>query len=317
MIFVISIIVIALLGLAIVGPNELERLTVTKPAEENTAKEFSGGSAYAEVLYQVSLGPRNPGSIGHSNLQDHIQLRLTEYGFAVEAQTFLHRLPNGSSLALQNIVAKSGNESNGILLIGAHYDTRPISENDKDPEKKALPILGANDGASGVAVLLELARVYSEVDLPIGLWLLFFDAEDIGGVYGPYSLGSSVFADSLPADMLPSIKGVIVVDMVGDSDLQLFYDRNSLNSVSRELTEKIWAIGDDLGHSNIFKPEVKYTIYDDHIPFLQLGLPSTLIIDFDYEFWHTQQDTADRVTPASLQVVGQVLVKSIEAISYS
>ena len=313
-IFGISSIVVMLLTFFITTVNLTEPILLTETIECNVNQEFSGKSAYKEVLLQVSLGPRNPGSIGHSDLQDYLQLKLTDYGYTVEVQSFVHMLPNGSSLSLQNIVAKKGNESNGLLLIGAHYDTRPISDNDDDPQKRNLPILGANDGASGVAVLLELARVYSEVDLPIGLWFLFFDAEDIGGVYGPYSLGSSTFVSGLPDELLPLVKGVIIVDMVGDSDLEIFYEHNSLSGLSRELTEQIWEIGSDLGYSGYFKPKVRHNVYDDHIPFLEKGLPTTLIIDFDYEYWHTQKDTADRVSPSSLQIVGRTLVSSIESI---
>lgn len=313
-IFGISSIVVMLLTFFITTVNLTEPILLTEIIECNVNQEFSGKSAYKEVLLQVSLGPRNPGSIGHSDLQDYLQLKLTDYGYTVEVQSFVHMLPNGSSLSLQNIVAKKGNESNGLLLIGAHYDTRPISDNDDDPQKRNLPILGANDGASGVAVLLELARVYSEVDLPIGLWFLFFDAEDIGGVYGPYSLGSSTFVSGLPDELLPLVKGVIIVDMVGDSDLEIFYEHNSHSGLSRELTEQIWEIGSDLGYSGYFKPKVRHNVYDDHIPFLEKGLPTTLIIDFDYEYWHTQKDTADRVSPSSLQIVGRTLVSSIESI---
>ncbi len=310
----ISIIFVILLAFFIISVNLVERTSFVEVLECNLREDFSGESAYEEVLLQVSLGPRNPGSKGHSDLQDYLKLKLTGYGYTVEVQPFVHKLPNGSSLTLQNIVAKKGNESNGIFLMGAHYDTRPISDNDEDPKKRNLPILGANDGASGVAVLLELARVYSNVDLPVGLWLLFFDAEDIGGVYGPYSLGSSTYASAMEDELLPLIKGVIIVDMVGDSDLEIFYERNSHSGLSREFTEQIWEVGSDLGYSVFFKPEVRHNVYDDHIPFLQKGLPTSLIIDLDYEYWHTQQDTADRVSPSSLQIVGRVLVNSIEAI---
>ena len=313
----IAIIFVSLLTFFITSVNLIERPSPIGTLECNFNQDFSGESAYKEVLLQVSLGPRNPGSRGHSDLQDYLKLKLSEYGYTVEVQTFVHKMPNGSSLMLQNIIAKTGNESNGILIMGAHYDTRPISDNEEDPEKRNLPILGANDGASGVAVLLELARIYSNVDLPVGLWLLFFDAEDIGGVYGPYSLGSSTYASALNDELLPIIKGVIIVDMVGDSDLEIFYERNSHSGLSRELTEQIWEIGSDLGYSVFFKPEVRHNVYDDHIPFLQKGLPTSLIIDLDYEYWHTQRDTADRVSPSSLQIVGRVLAKSIETICSS
>ncbi len=313
----ISIVLVVLLSFSITNVNLIERRIPIGTPECNSPRVFSGESAYEEVLIQVSFGPRNPGSKGHSDLQDYLKLMLSDYGFTVEVQPFVHKLSNGSSLTLQNIVAKKGNESNGILLLGAHYDTRPISENDEDPEKRNLPISGANDGASGVAVLLELAKLNSKVDPNIGLWLLFFDAEDIGGVYGPYSLGASTYVSTLEDELIPLIKGVIIVDMVGDSNLEIFYERNSHNGLSREFTEQIWAIGSNLGYSSSFVPEVRHNVIDDHIPFLQKGLPTTLIIDFDYDYWHTQQDTIDRVSPSSLQIVGRVLAKSIEVICSS
>jgi Zn-dependent M28 family amino/carboxypeptidase len=157
---------------------------------------------------------------------------------------------------------------------------------------------GANDGASGVAILLELARVLPEDSVPV--WLVFFDAEDNGRIdTWDWILGSTEFVENNPVQP----QAVVIVDMIGDADLNIYKEKNS----NSELTNEIWNIAKSLEYDSVFFPEYKHSMIDDHTPFLRAGIPAVDIIDFDYPYWHTLQDTPDKVSGASLQAVGETL----------
>ncbi len=198
-----------------------------------------------------------------------------------------------------NIIAYRDNDQPHILL-GAHYDTRMHADQDQDPKRRNDPVPGANDGASGVAVLLELARVLpTSQEVPVRL--VFFDAEDNGNIPGwDWIMGSRLYADKMKVEPL----GVVIVDMVGDKDLNLYRERNS----TRRLQDQIWAVAHEQGYEDSFIDEKKYSILDDHTPFLEKGIPAVDIIDFDYPPWHTTQDTLDKVSPHSLDIVGETLL---------
>ena len=163
---------------------------------------------------------------------------------------------------------------------------------------------GANDGASGVSVLLELARTLPSDSVPV--WLVFFDAEDNGGLDNrQWIMGSRAFV----AALTEKPQAVIIVDMVGDADLNLFIERNS----DAALTAEIWAQAAALGYEKFFIATPKYNMIDDHTPFLEAGIPAVDIIDFDYPYWHTSADTADKVSAKSLQAVGETMWAWIES----
>lgn len=253
---------------------------------------FDGQRAYADVQTQVAFGARIPGSEGHAKVQEWMREELESAGWQVEVQE-----SEALGHPIQNIVAKRGGESPQVIL-GAHYDTRMFADNDPDPANRSLPVPGANDGASGVAVLLELARVLPEDTVPV--WLVFFDAEDNGRIPGwDWILGSREFVRNNPLQP----QAVVIVDMIGDADLNIFKERNS----NPALTEEIWAVANSLGYGNVFIPEYKFSMLDDHTPFLEAGIPAVDIIDFDYPHWHTVQDTPDKVSAESLQAVGETV----------
>jgi Zn-dependent M28 family amino/carboxypeptidase len=187
------------------------------------------------------------------------------------------------------------------IIIGTHYDSRIFADRDPDPELRRQAVPGANDGASGVATLLELARVLPE-SLPINVWLVFFDGEDNGNIPGwDWILGSRGFVEKLEGKP----EAVVIVDMIGDSDLNIFFEKNS----DPILSEEIWSTAKQLGFSSQFIPFEKHRILDDHIPFLEAGIPSVDIIDFDYPSWHTTADTVDKISEKSLKIVGDTLVQ--------
>jgi len=255
---------------------------------------FNGERAYRDVIYQVELGPRIPGEAGHQRIIEWIRGELAISGWQVEVQETEYQ-----GKPVKNIIA--GREWEGsYILIGAHYDTRIFADQDLDLSVRSLPVPGANDGGSGVAVLLELARVLPE-DIIVPIRLVFFDSEDNGGIDDwQWIMGSKAFVQEY--EILPV--AAIIVDMVGDADLNIFYEYNS----DEMIMGQIWDQANDLGYGKQFQKEFKHSMLDDHTPFIEAGIPAVDIIDFNYPFWHTTEDTVDKVSAESLQAVGQTLL---------
>lgn len=255
---------------------------------------FDGEVAYEHVVAQCDIGFRPTGSEAGWATGDYIISELEAHDWAVETEEFTYR-----DTPVRNIVGRAG--EGPILILGAHYDTRRSA----DEEDPSVPVMGANDGASGVAVLLELARVLDRHQLRNEVWLTFFDAEDNGGLDGwDWTVGSTYMAEHLEVDP----EAMILVDMVGDADQQLYYEGNS----DPALREELWQIAADLGYDETFIPEHRWTMIDDHVPFARRGIPAVDIIDFDYPYWHTTQDTIDKVSPQSLERVGRVVEQYVE-----
>ncbi len=274
-------------------------LTYRQPVEPVLATEegsatFDGERAYHHVLTQVGFGPRVPGTEAHTRTGEWIAQKMRASGWDVEFQAFEY-----GGYELRNIIARrENNQSTGApIILGAHYDSRFLA--DQDENTPGEPVPGANDGASGVAVLLELARVLETHSGTEPIWIVFFDAEDNGRIEGwDWILGSRYFVDNL--EHWP--RAAVIVDMVGDADLQLYYERNS----DTVLRSEIWETANTLGFDE-FIPQEKYSILDDHTPFIQVGIPAVDIIDFDYPYFHTTQDLPDKVSHRSLAIVGRTL----------
>ena len=263
-------------------------------------KDFDGTLAMNWVHIQTNLGARSPGSEAHRLLQEIILKELADKKWLVQVEPCV--IDNG--LIAYNIVAKHGSGQEWIIL-GAHYDSRVAADQEIRQENRDLPVPGANDGASGIAVLLELARVLALENQDTEIWLVFFDLEDNGNLapYGDWILGSTCFVRQLISqsnERLPS--AAIIVDMIGDEDLQIYYEVNS----NQEIRAEIWSQAIQLGYDQ-FIPKERYSIIDDHTPFLAAGIPAVDIIDFDYPYWHTLADTPDKVSGESLQAVGRTL----------
>jgi glutaminyl-peptide cyclotransferase len=252
---------------------------------------FNGQRAYQDVLTQVAFGPRVPDSFAHAETITYIQNELRKAGWQAQIQD-----TDWQGFGIQNIIASRSNQTPQIIL-GAHYDSRMLADQDPGPGRNA-PVPGANDGASGVAVLLELARTLPKTSLPT--WLVFFDAEDDGGIAGrDWIMGSQAFVAALTFHP----RAAIIVDMVGDANLNIYIERNS----NAALVSEIWGQAAQLGFGQEFIPSIKYSMEDDHTPFLKAGIPAVDIIDFDYPYWHTAADTPDKVSPKSLEIVGETL----------
>lgn len=263
---------------------------------DKTPSTFDAARAMQEVQYQVSLGDRIPGSPGHARVVSWIQEELKSDGWSAEIQT-----ASLMNHPIQNIVGRQNGSnipSKPWIILGAHYDTRIYADQDPDPQKRQQYVPGADDGASGVAVLLELAHSLPK-NFPVQVWLVFFDAEDNGDIPGwDWLLGSQAFVSSLSGKP----DAAVVVDMVGDKDLNIYLEKNS----NPALSAAIWAEAAKLGYKQ-FIPLPKYSMLDDHTPFLQAGIPAVDIIDFDYPYWHTTSDTPDKVSGESMKAVGDTL----------
>lgn len=259
----------------------------------NSTSPFDGNNAYLLLKTQLNLGPRTPESLAHSKELDFLVKELNNNGWSVEIQkTKFEDHP------LTNVAATRG-EGQSWIILGTHYDSRKYADKDPNPTNQLNPVLGANDGASGVAVLLELSRVLPK-NLDKKISLVFFDLEDQGKIPGwNWILGSRAFASNLIEK--PSV--VVVVDMVGDKDLKIYQEKNS----DRRITNEIWQIASKNGFDKSFIPEQKHAILDDHIPFLELGIPALVIIDMEYPFHHTTEDDLSKVSAQSLSIVGITL----------
>jgi glutaminyl-peptide cyclotransferase len=255
---------------------------------------FDTQRAYQDVLYQTSLGPRTPGSEAQEKAIDYFRSELQTANWQVEVQTVE---VNGH--VIKNVIARRSDVPPQIIL-AAHYDSRLMADNDPDLNKQQEPVPGANDGASGTAVLLELGRVIPSNSVPI--WLIFFDAEDQGRIPGweEWAIGARAFVETFT--LKP--RAVVVVDMVGDYNLNIYQEKQS----DPRLVREIWDVATALGYGQYFLPDKKYTIMDDHVPFLEAGIPAVDIIDIEYRYWHTSYDTADKVSPQSLEIVGRTIL---------
>ncbi|MCF7859293.1 MAG: M28 family peptidase [Candidatus Cloacimonetes bacterium] len=269
---------------------------------------FDADKAYSHLEKQCEFGARYPNSDGIELCRDYIINELTKFQALIELQEFSITV-EGEAIKGINIIARFYPQMSRRILIAAHYDTRPWADKEEDIALHETPIPGANDAASGVAVLLELARLISmQQPQQFGLDLVFFDLEDMGsyGENDTWCLGSTYFADNY---VKPKPEKAIVVDMIGDSDLSINMEYFSYHN-SPILVKEVWEIADRLGY-NEFQPKITNQIYDDHYPLIAAGFNAIDIIDFEYPFWHTLEDTPDKCSPGSLKIVGQTLTELI------
>ena len=284
-----------------ISPALSEATTDIAPSHENMIQQevpsFNGENAYQHILNQIDFGYRIPGSIASHETAMYIRQYLESSQWQVRFQEFDHQ-----GVLVRNVIA-SKNEFWPEVIIGTHYDTRAKSDRDENPASLNTPVTGANDGASGTAVLLELGRILQESNRNI--WLVFFDAEDQGNIDGwDWSVGARYFVNHLDSPL----NSVIIIDMVGDANLEIYKETNS----DQYLCGQIWSTASFLDLDDYFIDQEKYTLIDDHVPFLEKQVPACLVIDFDYPYWHTTQDTADKVSPESLKVVGDTLLQWLQ-----
>jgi hypothetical protein len=282
---------------------------------QSNVPRFDEDHAFSYLVAQCDFGPRNPGSDGYYACLDYLITELDQSANEIILQDFSYQEQRyNKRYNLENIIARFNPDAEFQTVISAHWDTRPWADQEDLRQDRDQPIIGANDGASGVAILLELARIMGENPPPIGVNLVFFDGEDLGvpGENETYCQGSRFFAKNLP---IPRPNEAINLDMVGDKQLVLPIERYSLE-YHPELVRHLWDRAKDMG-LDAFIGRVDYAIYDDHIPLNEIaGIPSIDLIDFKYpnsyaNFWHTLNDIPENCSEESLGQVGALMVDYI------
>lgn len=274
----------------------------------SAALAFDGNRAFGDLKALCDLGPRAPGSPGHRAAALYLKEQLSRLGYAPISQPFT---PPGGRWRMENILVKVPGAKVGPVLLGAHWDTRPVADQDPDPLKQGSPILGANDGASGTAVLLEVARVLagrSGRDTAPAV-LVFFDGEDTGLTPDEMFLGAREFSRGAGSW---GFTGAVVVDMVGDKDLAVLREGYSRSRFPR-WEERVFSVAHALQPQQFPARDGPWML-DDHISLMDAGIPTDLLIDFTYPYWHTQADTPDKCSPGSLQATGKVLLALLESL---
>lgn len=283
------------------------------PGSSGGGSGFDGERAFARLEHLCRMGPRAPGTQGAEEAKAYMMRELREVAREVTALPFEGRDPaTGQTFALTNVFARLDPGKTRQVLLVTHWDTRLWADRDPDPAKHDVPIVGANDGGSGVAVILELCRLFRDRPPAVGVDVLFTDGEDLGRPGSQdYWQGSIHFSKGgcpVP-DYRPS--WALVLDMVGDRDLKILRDGFSLESAPA-LVERIWAKAEALGHGASFPREGRRPIKDDQVPLWEnLKIPSALLIDFEYGpdhgWFHSVEDDLDKCSAASLRVVGEVV----------
>jgi hypothetical protein len=268
--------------------------------------EVDGERALGRVVFQVDAGSRVPGTRGHAKVEEWIAAELERAGARVERQRFLDSTL-GRSEELVNVIgrfgASAGRDRHGPLVLCAHSDSRPFADEDPDVARRNDPMPAANDGGSGVAVLLEVADLLAKRPPPCPVDLVFFDGEDQGRPEEPgtFSRGARGYAARLTQ---PKPRGAFLFDMVGDRSLAIHTEGISLERASN-LTELVLDAAKAVGASH-FHADPRYHVVDDHVPLLDAGIPAVDLIDFDYPAWHTTHDLPDQVSAESLAEVARV-----------
>ncbi len=303
----IAFVLVSALGCGGEG-GDLPPLTTT-PAERPA---FDAQRAFSLLEAQVAFGPRVPGQEGHREQLEWMLAFLGTRAEVVVADTFSHTTAGGDTLVLTNVMARFRPGEDRRILLLAHWDTRPWSDQSPDPEEDDVPVPGANDGASGTAVLLELATLFGEQAPPLGVDLLFTDGEDYGPDTADMFLGARYFARTLPLDPLP-IYGVLL-DMVADRNASFPVEGYSARHAP-EVVRRIWSLAAQMGYGATFPTRTEEPIMDDHLPLIQAGIPVANIIDFVYgpdnSLWHTPQDIAENTSAETLGIVGEVVAELV------
>lgn len=268
---------------------------------------FDESRAFEYLIAQVDLGPRVPGSAAWLKARQYYYRHFQDLGLQVDSQAFSFFDPYSlKEVPLVNVIARvPGTEPGSLpLLFVAHYDSRPRTDYHTDPARRSEPLTGANDGASGVAVLMELANLFSQQPPPADVVLLLVDGEDWGesGDTEHYLLGSKEFAARGIRDQY---RFAIIIDMIGDADLAIHREVYS-ERFNKPLNDMVWEAAAELELPG-FRDSVQHSVLDDHLPITAGGLPAIVLIDFDYPYWHTEKDTPDKCSPESLRQVGTLL----------
>lgn len=293
----------------------------TSPRSSLIKGTFNSDSAYRYISEQVAFGPRVPGTESHDACAEYIIDKLRQFqADSIIVQNATVTAYNGDQLPITNIMAQYNPELNHRILLVAHWDTRPWADNEADLDMRQKPIAGANDGASGTAVLLEIARSLDLEAPACGVDLLFVDAEDYGNSDGfgnnsdTWCLGSQYWTKHMPYTAANRPRYGILLDMVGGKNARFHYETFSYRSASVP-TAKVWSEAKRLGYDNIFINSLGGSVTDDHMVITAAGIPTTDIIETQNEqtmtfppTWHTHDDNLDNIDKNSLEAVGRTVL---------
>ncbi len=274
---------------------------------EPDAGKFDGEAALQYAKVQVDFGPRVPGTPAAQRAGDWIIEQMRARADTVIVQTWTHTTLDGIALPMRNIIARFKPEATDRILYVAHWDSRPKSDQAENPADRQLPVPGANDGASGVGLLVALGDALKKVPPTFGVDLVFVDGEDwgdFGGNMEDVLIGSTYFSKNPPDSAYRPIFGV-VWDMIGDKDLRLPKEGYSVQGAP-EVVERVWRTAAELGHGDVFVSEEIGGIADDHVPLLRAGMRVIDVIDIAYPHHHRPTDTIDKISARSLSIVGEV-----------
>jgi hypothetical protein len=273
-------------------------------------REFAGPASFSYIETQVAFGPRVPGTRAHEQMGNWLDSLLRVRADTLLVQSWNHVTSGGDTLPLRNFLARFNPAAEKHLLFLAHWDSRPVSDSPTSRDSSHA-VMGANDGGSGVALLLGVADVLKRTPSTIGVDLLFVDGED----YGDFTkspadvlIGSRYYGAHQPPGPKPLY--AVLFDLIADKDLQIYQEGNSLVGAP-EVVELVWETAKDLGYAGYFIASPRHTLIDDHLELQKVGIRAIDVVDFDYPAWHTQYDTIDKVSAASLQVVGDVAVELV------
>lgn len=274
-------------------------------------REFDGASAFPYIEAQVAFGPRIPNTEAHAKMAAWLDSMLRTRSDTLVIQKWNHVTAGGDTLRLTNFIARFNPQATKRVLFLAHWDSRPTADGPKSPDK-TKPVPGANDGGSGVALLLGVADVLKKDSTTLGVDLLFDDGEDYGDFEAkPVANDVLIGARYYAAHPVPGPQPLYAVlwDMVATKDLKIYQEGNSLIGAP-EVVDRVWETARELGHSSYFITSPKHTLIDDHLELQKVGIRAIDVVDFDYQdtYWHTPFDTIDKVSAASLQIVGDVAV---------
>jgi hypothetical protein len=300
---------LGLAGLLAIGCNGAGHAVPPAPdqdrEEPSRRPTFNEKKAFDLLVKQCDFGPRPVGTPAHEKTAQFLLDEMKKYADKTAAQKFTYR-----DLPLTNVIGVFNPAAPRKVLLCAHWDTRPRADMEQALSRRSRPILGANDGASGVAVLLELARLFKERKPEIGVVIVLFDGED----YGDFNTDEGVFLGSRHfAKNVGEYKAEfgILLDMIGDRDLNIHREQNS-EDLAKPVNDKVFTIAKELGYSKQFRDYVKHNVSDDHIPLNEVSkIPTIDLIDFDYPPWHTLSDTPEKCSPESLKAVGETLAELI------
>jgi hypothetical protein len=283
----------------------------SRSATDAAPTGFDGAAALANVERQVAFGPRVPGTTAHRAMGEWLVEEMRQRADTVIVQDFDHTAADGTRLPMRNVLARFRPADTRRVLYLAHWDTRPISDKETDPARRAMPVPGANDGGSGVAILFGVADVLKRTPPGVGVDLLFVDGEDYGdfGTRTDVLIGSEYFAAHLPDPDYRPMLGVLW-DMVGKEN-SVFEQEGHSQRRAPEVLQRVWTTAQRMGHGAMFSNRAGEAITDDHLPLLDAGLRVIDVIDLDYRWHHTPDDTPDKVSQRTLQIVGDVAVTVI------